>query len=559
MRSLETDQYYAWGRPLADSTGAVNARFDLELERALAEFPADRPPEECVEIAVAFRKRLRFILLHPLLLWTMNSSLVARIPADSDENRVYRRTNLYSNHPLIDPGTWMPFTPTIKVAGVRMGTDKLSHVVSSGWTYYASYRKALDSGLDAKEAERAAATGAPVSWAQLGQIARERTKAALAAKQPVRYDGTCRNLTPEQIAEKEAANIPAVVRFKVPDLDGAVGYDDKVLGRIEQAYREISDFVIVRSTGKPLYLLCNVVDDIRDRITHIIRGQDHKDNTNRQVLLYEALGAPVPIFAHMPLTMDLKGAKISKRSHGEIVAVQYYKNNGFLPWALVNFLVLLGWSPGDDREIFSKEELIEAFTLERINKASSIFNHRKDDPKFFTDPKAISINAHYLRTMPIAELAPIVKEELQANDLWDPDYEGDRKDWFLKTLEMIRERFHTIKDFATDGRAYFTDDFSIIEKALKKNLLKHPGLKEWLPQLAERFEALPELSKEEAERVAREFAEELDIKVGIPINAARAVITGQLKGPSMFELFELFGKDKVVTRLRNSPKYFENT
>ncbi len=382
--------------------------------------------------------------------------------------------------------------------------------------------------------------------------------AALASKQPVRYDGTCRNLSPEQVAAKETDNIPAVVRFKVPDGNGTVGYDDKVLGRIEQAYNEISDFVIVRSNGKPLYLLCNVVDDIRDRITHIIRGQDHKDNTNRQVLLYEALGAPVPIFAHMPLTMDIKGAKISKRSHGEIVAVQYYKNNGFLPWALVNFLVLLGWSPGDDREIFSKEELIEAFSLERINKASSIFNHRKDDPKFFTDPKAISINAHYLRTMPITELAPIVKEELQANDLWDPDYEGNRKDWFLKTLEMIRERFHTIKDFATDGRAYFTDDFPIIEKALKKNLLKHPGLKEWLPQLAERFEALPELTAAEAERVAREFAEELDIKVGIPINASRAVITGQIKGPSMFELFELFGKEKVAARLRNAPKYFEN-
>jgi glutamyl-tRNA synthetase len=383
-------------------------------------------------------------------------------------------------------------------------------------------------------------------------------EAALAAKQPVKYDGTCRNLTPEQVAEKEAAEIPAVVRFKVPDRPGAVGYDDKVLGRIEQAYSEIADFVIVRSNGKPLYLLCNVVDDIRDRISHIIRGQDHKDNTNRQILLYEALGAPVPVFAHMPLTMDLKGAKISKRSHGEIVAVQFYQQNGFLPWALVNFLVLLGWSPGDDREIFSKEELIEAFTLERINKSSSIFNHRKDDPKFFTDPKAININAHYLKTMPIRDLAPIVKAELEANNLWDPAYENERQAWFEKTLEMIRERFHTTKDFVTEGRAYFADDFPINEKAMKKNLLKHPGLKEWLPLLADRFEALADFTKEEAERVAREFAEELDLKVGIPINASRAVITGQLKGPSMFELFELFGKAKVVTRLRNSPKYFEN-
>jgi glutamyl-tRNA synthetase len=281
-------------------------------------------------------------------------------------------------------------------------------------------------------------------------------------------------------------------------------------------------------------------------------------NTIRQVLLYDAFGSPVPVFAHMPLTLDLKKAKISKRSHGEIVAVQFYQQNGFLPWALVNFLVLLGWSPGDDREIFSKEELIEAFTLERINKSNSIFNYRKDDPKFFTDPKAININGHYLRTMPIGELVPIVAEELKANDLWDPAFETEKKEWFEKTIDMIRERFHTLNDFSSEGRAYFSDEFKINEKAMKKNLLKHPDLKVLLPELADRFEALPELTAEEAERIAREFAEEKGIKVGIPINASRAVITGQIKGPSMFELFELFGKEKVVSRLHKSPKYFEN-
>jgi len=155
--ALETDQYYAWGRPLADSTDAVNARFDLELERALAGFPADAPPGECTEISIAYRKRLRFILFHSIQLWAMNSSLVARIPADSEESREYRKTNLYSNHPLIDPGTWMPFTPTIEVAGVRIGTDKLSHLVSSGWTYYSTYKRALKSnGHDPHEAVRAA-------------------------------------------------------------------------------------------------------------------------------------------------------------------------------------------------------------------------------------------------------------------------------------------------------------------------------------------------------------------------------------------------------------------
>ena len=380
---------------------------------------------------------------------------------------------------------------------------------------------------------------------------------ALANKQSVKYDGTCRNLTPEQVTEKEAAGIPAVVRFKVPERDGKVGYDDKVLGRIEQAYSEIADFVIVRSNGKPLYLLCNVVDDIRDRISHIIRGQDHKDNTCRQILLYEALGAPVPVFAHMSLTMDLKGAKISKRSHGEIVAVQFYKKHGFLPWAFVNFLVLLGWSPGDDKEIFSKEELIEAFTLERINKSSSIFNHRKDDPKFFTDPKAININAQYLRAMPVAELAVYVKEELIEADIWDDSYDNDKKEWFFKVLEMIRERFHTLKDFATLGRAYFADDFAIEEKALKKNVLKHPALKELLPILADRFEAIEKFDKESAEQAARDFAEKNELKVGIPVNASRALITGQIKGPSMFELFEIMGKEVVVSRLRNVGKYFE--
>jgi len=383
-------------------------------------------------------------------------------------------------------------------------------------------------------------------------------EAAMAAKQQVGYDGTCRNLTAEEVAAKEAAGLPYVVRFKVPKKEGVVGYDDKVLGRIERRYSEIEDFVIVRSNGKPLYLLCNVVDDIRDRITHIIRGQDHMTNTTRQILIYDALGAKIPVFAHMPLTLDLKKAKISKRSHGEIVAVQFYQQHGFIPWALVNFLVLLGWNPGDDREIFSKEELIEAFTLERINKSASIFNYRKDDPKFFTDPKAININAHYLRTMPVGELAPMVKEELLAEGLWDEAYDNGKKEWFEKTLEMIRERFHTLKDFANEGRAYFSDDFQIDEKALNKNLLKHPELKELLPELANRFEALPELTAKAAERVAREFAEEKELKVGIPINASRAVITGQIKGPSMFELYELFGKDKVVARLRNAPKYFEN-
>ncbi len=383
-------------------------------------------------------------------------------------------------------------------------------------------------------------------------------EAALAAKKPLGYDRSCRNLSVNQRAAKEAAGHDFVIRFKVPDRTGALGYDDQVLGRIEANYAEVDDFVIVRSNGKPLYLLCNVVDDIRDRITHVIRGQDHMTNTLKQVLLYEALDAPLPVFGHMPLTLDTKKAKISKRSHGEIVAVQFYRDNGFIPWAFNNFLALLGWSAGNDQEFYSREELIKEFSLERINKSSAIFNYQKNDPKFFTDPKAIFINEHYLRTMDIGEIGEMVKKELLTANLWQDAYEGEQKDWYLQTLDLIRDRFHTLKDFTTLGRAYFADDFEVDAKPLAKNVLKYEELQRWLPQLADRYEQLADFTLSETERVARELAEEMAIKPGIIINAMRTVITGQLAGPSMFDIVLTIGREKVVRRLHDVGKFFES-
>jgi len=405
-----------------------------------------------------------------------------------------------------------------------------------------------------KAAERLLASGHAYKCFCTKEELERKREAAMAAKQDeVGYDGTCRNLTPAQVAEKEAQGLPAAIRFKVPRREGSVAYEDKVLGTIARAYSDIEDFVIVRSNGKPLFLLCNVVDDIRDRITHILRGQDHTSNTTRQVLLYEALDAPLPVFAHIPLTLDLQKRKISKRSHGEVVAVQFYREKGVLPWALCNFLALLGWNPGTDQELFSREELIEAFTLERIGKVNSVFNYQKDDPKFFTDPKLISINEQYLRTMPLEELAALVKQDFlkPAMWLWDEDYEGVRKDWFLSTLGLIRDRFHTICDFASLGRAYFADDYMIEEVPLKKNVLKYPELKTWLPMLAERFAALPEFSHASTEEASRALAAELDIKPGVLINGMRTVLTGQLAGPGMFDILMALGREKVVARMRS--------
>jgi len=383
----------------------------------------------------------------------------------------------------------------------------------------------------------------------------DKRAAALKHKKDVKYDGTCRRLTRIEIAIKEA-KIPYTLRMKVPSEEGSVSFEDIVYGTIENKYKDIEDFVIVRSNGQPLYLLSNAVDDIRDRITHVIRGQDGLSNTHRQILIYQALGAPVPKFAHMSLTLDPKKAKISKRKHGELVAVHFYKAHGFLPWAFVNFLVLLGWATPESREIFSKEELLEAFSLQGISRANSIFNVKKDDPKYFTDPKAISINAHYLREMPVEEIEPYVRAELEKAGIWDPEYENAKRQWFLETLELIRSRFHVTTDFVDRGRAYFSDDFPIESRALKKNISKHPQLEKWLPMLADRLEGLERFTTAETENVIREMAETLEIKPGVLINGIRTVVTGQLAGPGMFDVLINIGQRRVVERLRRSPALF---
>ncbi len=382
-------------------------------------------------------------------------------------------------------------------------------------------------------------------------------QAAMEKKSDIKYDGTCRHLTPEVVAEKEAAGIPYTIRMKVPRGKGSVSFEDIVYGKIEYKYEDIEDFVIVRSNGQPLYLLSNTVDDIRDRITHVIRGQDGLSNAHRQILIYEALGAPIPQFAHMSLTLDPKKAKISKRRHGELVAVHFYREHGFLPWAFVNFLVLLGWATHESREIFSREELIEAFSLQGISRVNSIFNVKIGDPKFFTDPKAISINAHYLRNLPVGEIEPYVRAELEKEGIWDPEYERDKRQWFLDTIELIRSRFHVTTDFGTRGRAYFSEDYSIEPKALKKNILKHEKLKEWFPVMADRLHAIKKFTVEETENTIRVMAEELGIKVGILTNGIRAVVTGQLAGPGLFDVLVAVGQNRVVERLRKAVELFE--
>jgi glutamyl-tRNA synthetase len=173
------------------------------------------------------------------------------------------------------------------------------------------------------------------------------------------------------------------------------------------------------------------------------------------------LGADVPQFAHLPLILAPNKAKLSKRKHGEVVSLTTYRDRGFVPAAFSNFLALLGWSPPEGREILSREELVEAFSLEAIGRANAVFNFHENDPRHWTDDKALWMNAEYIRTMPISELLPMVKAELRAEKLWREEYDDDEQEWFAKAVNLIRQRFFTLKDFSAQGRAYFSEDFDL--------------------------------------------------------------------------------------------------
>jgi len=365
-----------------------------------------------------------------------------------------------------------------------------------------------------------------------------------------------RDLPQAESDERAAAGEPFAVRLKVPH-EGKTHFADIVYGPQERDYSEIEDLVLLRSDGHPLYNLSVVIDDIEMAITHVIRGQDHLTNTHKQVLLYEALGAPVPLFAHLPLILAPNKGKLSKRKHGEVVSLTTYRDRGFVPAAFRNFLALLGWAPADGTEILSVSELVEKFTLEHIHRSPAVFNFQENDPRHWTDEKALWMNAEYIRTMPVAELLPMVKAELRAHKLWREEYDDEDHDWLVKTLDLIRQRFFTLKDFSEQGRAYFSDDFDFEPAAVKKNLLKDLQLKTLLPSLADSLEQVDPFTAESVEAALRKFADEANVKAGLLINGSRTMLTGQAVGPSMFEVFEILGQKHSVERLRSGVPWFE--
>jgi glutamyl-tRNA synthetase len=365
-------------------------------------------------------------------------------------------------------------------------------------------------------------------------------EAASKAKQAWKYDGTCRLLTPAEIRQREGEGLPKVLRFKVPS-EGKIEFTDQVFGRIEHDFTTIEDFVLLRSDGMPTYHLGVVVDDMDMQITHVIRGADHISNTPKQLLLYRALNARVPEFAHVPLILGPDKSRLSKR-HGA-TSVTAYRDEGFLPEAFRNFLALLGWSPGDDTEKMSTAELISRFTLEGINKSNAVFNLEKLG----------WLNSEYLSNTPAEELFPAVKDQLERAGLWRAEYDGSLRPWLLRLIDLLKVRTRLLTDFVSNGRPFLSEEYEI-EPAAQSKFLKDPALENLLPELASRLEILAEFTLATSEQTLRAFAEEGQVKPGLLINAARVLLTGKAVAPGIFEVMRALGQRRTVERLRRFGK-----
>ncbi len=370
------------------------------------------------------------------------------------------------------------------------------------------------------------------------ELEQRRQLATAEGRQPM-YDRRCRGLSAEDVKAKRDAGLTSAVRFATP-LDGTTSWNDAVFGKLEFANVELEDFVLLRSDGIPTYHLSVVADDMDMQLTHVIRGADHISNTPKQVLQYQALGAPMPVFAHVPLILGPDKTRLSKR-HGATSVISY-KEMGIVPEAFRNFLALLGWTPGQikdeagkDREIFGSEELQQLFSLDGISKSNAVFDN----------DKLAWFNTEWIRRYPAEKLLPLIEVEWEKAHL-----QPNRKlEEILTTIDLVKQRARNLTDFGGSFRAYFSDDYPYDPAAVAK-FLNDAATRSLLTELATRYETETEFSEVNTELVLRSFAEEKGLKAGVLINGARVALTGQGVAPSLFTVMVALGKERVVARLK---------
>src|SRR6185503_6607819 len=356
--------------------------------------------------------------------------------------------------------------------------------------------------------------------------------AAQAANTVWSYDRACRNLSEPDRAAREASGAASAVRFNVPE--GTTAFHDLVHGDINFDHANIEDFVVLRSDGLPTYHLSVVVDDVEMQITHVVRGDDHISNTPKQVLLYRAMNAAVPEFAHVPLILGPDKKRLSKR-HGA-TSVGEYERLGYLPEAMVNFLALLGWSPGGDRELMTRDELIEVFSLEGISGGNAVFNPEKLD----------WFNQQYMMKLAGEELFSRLGPDLASAGLVD-DALVDRART-IAAIDLVKPRAKRLPDIVAQLRPYVSEDFARDEAAVAKHL-SAPDLKPHLAAWRARLVELTPFDPPTVEAALRAVAEARGIKAGVLIHATRVAVTGQAVSPGVFEVIALVGKERVLRRI----------
>ncbi len=354
-------------------------------------------------------------------------------------------------------------------------------------------------------------------------------KVAMDEGRALKYNGKCRN------SDKIIEGVSPVVRFAMP-LEGETSVIDMVKGLVEFPNEQLDDLIIQRSDGTPTYNLVVVVDDVDMGITHVVRGDDHLNNTPRQFQIYEALGYDVPKFAHLPMILGSDKARLSKR-HGA-TSVTAYRDEGYLPDALINYLVRLGWSHGD-QEVFSRDELIEKFTFHNVGTSAAVF-----------DPEKLNwLNAQYIMETPAEKLGELVMPFLIKDGLINNEVSVDNE-WLCRAMETLKERSKTLVELAVSMRYYISEDVEYDEKA-KKKFLNEKSL-DLLVDLNEGLKNISVFTEAELEPLFKSIVEKHDTKLGKLAQPVRVAMTGGTASPGIFDVLEIVGKEKTINRLEKA-------
>jgi glutamyl-tRNA synthetase len=362
----------------------------------------------------------------------------------------------------------------------------------------------------------------------------QRRAEAEARGEAFKYDRRCDRLTPAEVQRRVAAGDPFVLRFRVPE--GDTDWDDLVHERITFPNKDIEDFVILRSDGTPIYNMAVVSDDIDARVTLVMRGDDHISNTPKQILLYRALGARLPVFAHLPMIHGTDGKKLSKR-HGATFLGDY-REQGILPSAMDNFLALLGWSPGGDKEVMTMAELIEHFSPDGLLKKAAVF-----------DPTKLEwMNGQHLNMVPVAEVEPLITPAIVNAGLATADWLAANRSWYLTLLELLRVRSRTVSDIVRQATPYFGDSVELDPDAVAKQW-KDPATGDLLADARTALANTKDWSAAPLEEALRGVAERRGLGAGKLFQPLRVALTGSAVSPGIFDVLMLLGRERSLARI----------